>query len=64
VVGDQDGVAIIRREAAERVATLIEHGIDYEAARNRAAEDGDLDLTLGFVGHGAPLAAHTEGFTS
>jgi regulator of RNase E activity RraA len=63
-VGDQDGVAIIRREAAERVATLIEHGIDYEAARNRAAEDGDLDLTLGFVGHGAPLAAHTEGFTS
>jgi RraA family protein len=49
VLADLDGVAVIRREAAERVATLIEHAIDYEAARNRAAEDGSLDLTQGFV---------------
>jgi regulator of RNase E activity RraA len=49
VIGDLDGVAVIRREAAERVATLIEHAIDYEAARNRAAEDGSLDLTQGFL---------------
>jgi RraA family protein len=63
VVADPDGVAVIRREAAERVAALIERRIDYEAARNRAAEDGSLDLTQGLAGQGHPQPL-AEGVTA
>jgi regulator of RNase E activity RraA len=56
VVADEDGIALVRREAAERVAALIEPALAYEANRIRSADDGRLDLGVGTLAAEQPIS--------